>query len=130
MALKNVHYRLFARIVPKPAFSNESGKFNACFQRRARSGKCFQQPYFGCREFPAFFEYIEAPESQPVMRAPYSQHLGFMLYDVFDLSKDLVREKDGPFITVFPAQVHDGVLEVPPFGDDTVKKPRRSGHVA
>jgi hypothetical protein len=53
-----------------------------------------------------------------------------MLYDVFDLSKELVHEKDGPFITVFDVQVRDGVLEVPPFGDDAVKKPRSSGHVA
>jgi CRISPR-associated protein Cas5d len=119
MALKNVRYRLTARIEPKSC--NDRGKLNACFQRRARAGKCFQQPYFGCREFPAFFEYLENPA--PTAAAPFDQHLGFMLYDVFDLRKEVVREKDGPFITLFDAHVRSGVLEVPAFASAEVKKP-------
>lgn len=119
MALKNVRYRLTARIEPKPG--NDWGKLNACFQRRARAGKCFQQPYFGCREFPAFFEYLEDPD--PAATAPLDQHLGFMLYDVFDLRKEVVKEKDKPFITLFDAHVRNGVLEVPAFGSAEVKKP-------
>ena len=55
MALKNVRYRVTAQIAAKSG--QDWGKLNACFQRRVRAGKCFQQPYFGCREFPAFFEY-------------------------------------------------------------------------
>ncbi len=47
-------------ISPSPA-SQDYGKLNACFERRAKHGKCFQQPYFGCREFPAFFEYLDFP---------------------------------------------------------------------
>lgn len=119
MALKNVRYRLTARIEPKSG--NDWGKLNACFQRRARAGKCFQQPYFGCREFPAFFEYLETPA--PATPAPFNQHLGFMLYDVFDLRKEVVREKDGPFITLFDAHVRNGVLDVPAFGSVEVVKP-------
>lgn len=119
MALKNVRYRLTARIEPKSG--NDRGKLNACFQRRARAGKCFQQPYFGCREFPAFFEYLESPA--PATTAPFDQHLGFMLYDVFDLRKEVVREKDGPFITLFDAHVRNGVLEVPAYASVEVKKP-------
>jgi CRISPR-associated protein Cas5d len=128
MALKNVRYRLSAKIVPKTAFTADWGKFNACFQRRARAGKCFQQPYFGCREFPAFFEYLESPA--PANTAPFDQHLGFMLYDVFDLGKEVVSEKDKPFITLFDAHVRSGVLEVPTFASDAVRKPGRAGHVA
>jgi len=119
MALKNVRYRLTARIEPKSG--NDWGKLNACFQRRARAGKCFQQPYFGCREFPAFFEYLENPA--PAATAPFDQHLGFMLYDVFDLRKEVVKEKDKPFITLFDAHVRNGVLEVPAFASVEVKKP-------
>jgi CRISPR-associated protein Cas5d len=122
MALKNVRYRLTARIESKSG--SDLGKLNACFQRRARAGKCFQQPYFGCREFPAFFEYLET--SFPVATAPFDQHLGFMLYDVFDLRKEVVSDKDNPFITVFDAHIRNGVLEVPPFGSDAVKKPGRT----
>jgi CRISPR-associated protein Cas5d len=128
MALKNVRYRLAAKIVPKSAFAADWGKMNNQFQRRARTGKCFQQPYFGCREFPAFFEYLENPP--PATTAPFDQHLGFMLYDVFDLRKEVVSEKDKPFITLFDAHVRDGVLEVPTFASDAVKKPGRTGHVA
>ena len=123
MALKNVRYRLTAKIVPKS--SNNWSKLNACFQRRARNGKCFQQPYFGCREFPAFFEYIEDPDSSPAARAHFDQPLGLMLYDVFDLRREKVFEKDKPFITLFDATVREGVLEVPHFDSDMVKKPGR-----
>lgn len=122
MALKNVRYRLTARIEPKSG--NDRGKLNACFQRRARAGKCFQQPYFGCREFPAFFEYLENPA--PAVTAPFNQALGFMLYDVFDLRKEVVREKDKPLISLFDAHVHNGVLEVPSFGSESVRKPERA----
>ena len=101
---------------------------NSQFQRRARGGKCFQQPYFGCREFPAVFEYLEKPSA--ATPAPFDQHLGFMLYDVFDLSKEQVSEKDEPFISLFDAHVRDGVLEVPPFASDAVRKPGRPSHVA
>ena len=123
MALKNVRYRLTAKITPKPG--NDWGKLNACFQRRARAGKCFQQPYFGCREFPAFFEYIEDPSSHPSLPIPLDQHLGFMLYDVFDLSREVVKGTDKAFITLFDASLVGGVLDVPPFDSEAVKKPGR-----
>jgi CRISPR-associated protein Cas5d len=125
MALKNVRYRLTAKIVPKPVFSQDYGKFNACFERRAKQGKCFQQPYFGCREFPAFFEYVESPDAKVQSPAAMDQHLGFMLYDVFDLRKETVKDTDKPFITLFDAHIRNGVLEVPPFDSSAVKKPGR-----
>ncbi len=130
MALKNVRYRLTAKIIPKTTSTADWGKMNSQFQRRARAGKCFQQPYLGCREFPAFFEYIEDPDNNPVTRVPFDQHLGFMLYDVFDLSKEVVSEKDKPFISLFDAHVRHGVLDVPAFASDAVRKPGRAGHVA
>ena len=124
MALKNVRYRLTARIVPKQG--QDWGKLNACFQRRARTGKCFQQPYFGCREFPAFFEYHEDPVASPTTPVALDQHLGLMLYDVFDLRKEVVGDKDKPFITLFDASLVGGVLEVPAFGSEAVRKPERA----
>jgi CRISPR-associated protein Cas5d len=123
MALKNVRYRLTARMVPKPG--QEWGKLNACFLRRARAGKCFQQPYFGCREFPAFFEYVDDPAARPVVPIPVDKPLGLMLYDVFDLRKDVVKDSDKPFITLFDANLCQGVLDVPPFEHAAVRKPER-----
>lgn len=125
MALKDVRYRLTARIVPKPGFVGDYGKFNASFVRRAKHGKCFQQPYFGCREFPAFFEYLEEPAAHAITSTPFDQNLGYMLYDVFDLSKEVVRDNDKPFITLFEAKVISGVLVVPPFDSAAVRKPGR-----
>lgn len=124
MALKDVRYRLAAKIVTKSG--NDWGKLNASFQRRARRGKCFQQPYFGCREFPAFFEYIEDASTTSKTPEPFDRHLGLMLYDVFDLRKEVVRESDKPFITLFDAWVRRGVLEVPDFNSEAVKKPGRA----
>ena len=123
MALKNVRYRITAKIVAKAGFAQDYGKFNAQFQRRAKQGKCFQQPYFGCREFPAFFEYVESQGTSVQPPASLDQHLGFMLYDVFDLRKEAVKHSDKPFITLFDAHVRGGVLDVPSFDSEAVKKP-------
>ena len=125
MALKNVRYRLTAKIIAKREFAAEYGTMNAQFERRARAGKCFQQPYFGCREFPAFFEYLGDSAANSVTPAHLDQHLGFMLYDVFDLSREVVKDGDKPFITLFDATLVGGVLEVPPFESAAVKKPGR-----
>lgn len=125
MALKNVHYRLTARIIPKKQFSapDQINKFDSIFERRAKQGKCFQQPFFGCSEFPAFFKYVPFGEEQ-VCPAPFDQHLGWILYDVFDLRRDIVAD-DKPFISIFDATVKGGILDVPPFESEMVRKPER-----
>ena len=124
MALKNVRYRVSARVMPRTSHRSELGKLNASFERRARHGKCFQQPYFGCREFPAFFEYVDhqAPASRP---AAIDQHLGWMLYDVFDLANEAPVLDGTPFISVFDATVKGGVIDVPDYDSDAVRKPER-----
>jgi CRISPR-associated protein Cas5d len=126
MALKNVRYRLTARIIPKPKFSTpeQINKFDSMFERRARHGKCFQQPFFGCSEFPAYFEYVQPDESLPAGAIPFDQHIGWMLYDVFDLRRDVILN-DTPFISLFDATVKCGVLNVPPFESERVRKPER-----
>lgn len=125
MALKNVRYRITAQIVPKGRFGPNIAKFNATFERRARQGKCFQQPYFGCREFPAFYEYVAPDSADQPPPIPMDQHLGFMLYDVFDLTADESPESAAPFISVFDATLRAGVIEVPAFGSPSVRKPAR-----
>lgn len=122
MALKNVRYRITAQIIHKSGFANDYGKFNSQFERRAKQGKCFQQPYFGCREFPVFFEYVESLDANSTPPVTLDQHLGFMLYDVFDLRKEAVADGEKPFITLFDAHVRNGVLIVPPFDSAEVKK--------
>jgi CRISPR-associated protein Cas5d len=136
MALRSPRFRLFAQIIPRSGQQSEQTGYDEQFARRASQGKCFQQPYFGCREFVAFFRLIDdvASEAKPV---DYSQDLGFMVYDTFDLGDDnhakLSARDDGwkdisSSIAVFPARIERGVLEVPPYESDAVRKPgRRAG---
>ena len=119
MALKNVAYVLHAQIRPWPGFADRQQALEAQFRRRAAGGKCAWQPYLGCREFPAFFELVEV--GQEVTPAGFDQDLGYMLYDVFDLSRP-GHAYSRPSISLFQARVSRGVLEVPPFDSPQVVK--------
>lgn len=59
-------------------------KYLAMFQRRARKGQCFNQPYLGCREFSAYFELVDDPQAaakdEPPI--PHNQDFGWMLHDL------------------------------------------------
>lgn len=125
MALKDVHYRIKAHL----HFRSDAGEvqtFDAQFERRAGQGKCFYQPYFGCREFPAYFELVDAaqPRQSPF---PLNLDLGWMLYDVFDLAHSNGNDAP-PAISVFSAKVEKGVLEVAPYGSSAVRKIEEAGH--
>lgn len=120
MALKNVRYRLHAEIRPWPGFENRLQGLEAQFRRRAACGKCIYQPYFGCREFPAYFELVD-PNAEPAVTAALNVELGFMLYDVFDLSRPGTNE-DSPCISLFRGNVQDGVLNVPLYESSEVLK--------
>lgn len=121
MALKRVCYRLHGEIRPWPGFERQQAAFDAQFRRRAAAGKCAWQPYLGMREFPAYFELIEgdSPQEPPVA---WSQDLGLMLYDVFDLSRPGTKW-DKPAISVFRARVTAGVLDVPDYASGDVLQP-------
>lgn len=119
MALKDVHYRLYAHL----CFRGETQDIQALdaqFERRAQIGKCFYQPYFGCREFPAFFSLVEVG-SEKAAPIRLDLDLGWMLYDVFDLGQDN-NSNAKPSISVFHAQIERGVMTVPPYQDQAVRK--------
>lgn len=125
MALKDVRYRLSAHAVlyrDDPALRQ---KIEQSFQRRARAGQCVYQPYLGCREFTGYFRLVEPDEPCP-QPIPYNEKIGWMLYDVFDLSRPgrpLRTDKgEKPRISLFEAEVVAGVLEVPPYESEQVKK--------
>jgi CRISPR-associated protein Cas5d len=118
MALREPRYRVTAEIRPWPGFEAAMPGLEAQFQRRAAHGKCYYQPYLGCREFAAYFE--PAGEDGP---APVAEDLdiGLMLYDVFDLSRPN-DAKAKPAISVFEARVRGGVMEVPEWSSELVLK--------
>ena len=121
MAIRNPRYRLQARIVPRPGFENQQTAFDQQFERRVKQGKCFQQPYLGCREFVAFFRNAESLENGP-QPVDYAQDLGLMLYDIFDLRKANDCHAKS-FISLFKARIEHGVLNVPPYESSEVLKP-------
>lgn len=123
MALKNVRYRLTAEIRPWPGFASHRVAFDQQFERRASKGKCFCQPCFGCREFPAFFALASSQAAAPSSRAPapVDVDIGLMLYDVFDLSRP-GSPSDRPAISLFRATIQQGVLAVPEYASDDVLK--------
>ena len=128
MSLKNVRYRLHAHIRPWPGFEVHQVALEAQFRRRASQGKCIYQPYFGCREFPAYFELVE-PGGKPIPPMAINQDIGLMLYDVFDLSqpgKPLNTENgESPSISLFRAKIINGVMMIPDYQDEAVLKAGR-----
>lgn len=123
MALKDVRYRLTAEIRPWPSFRGHPSALARQFERRAQGGKCFQQPYLGCREFPAYFRWVAPGEE---IEAPIDQDadLGWMLYDVFDQSSP-GGPHSAPFVSLFRASMEKGVIDVPDWDDLAVLKPER-----
>lgn len=125
MALKNVRYRLTAEIRPFPGHEGKQQALEAQFIRRATEGKCFHQPCFGCREFPAYYQYI-GHRDEKTHPFNHTQNLGVMLYDVFDLRTP--NDSLGPpFISVFHAEIRNGILEIPPYESERVLKPDSTG---
>lgn len=121
MALKDVCYRIHAVIRPWNGFENELPALEAQFRRRAARGQSYYQPYLGCREFPADFVLCEQDESKPPP-LPIDMDIGWMLYDVFDLSKP-GTPNDPPAISLFEARIAAGVMDVPVFESGAVYKP-------
>jgi CRISPR-associated protein Cas5d len=119
MALKNVRYRLYAHMRVRGA-QTDTNALDAQFIRRASHGKCFYQPFLGCREFSAWFE-LGVEETNSPSLIPLDLDLGYMLYDVFDLGVDNDAHAK-PAISVFHAQVMGGVMHVPGYEEDAVKK--------
>lgn len=121
MALKNVRYRVSAEAkLFRPDHALRQ-KIEQSFQRRAAHGQCFWQPYLGCREFTAFFRLVTEGELPPTP-APVTESIGWMLYDVFDLSRP-GSNKSAPRISLFQAEIRNGILEIPPYDDPRVIKP-------
>lgn len=92
------------------------GKYQAMFERRARKGQCFNQPYLGCREFSASSVRLVEDMSQGPAPILETRDLGFMLYDL-----DFAAESS-PAPAFFRAKLEKGVVEVPPWDDPEVRR--------
>jgi len=70
--------------------------------RRMRKGQCFHHPYFGCREFPVQFEFVEG--EIPKSELTGKKDLGIMLWDI-----DFAHNMNAVF---FRAEMNEGVIDV------------------
>lgn len=130
LLLQDVRYRIYAKLVflpvkdrPKEAFakhqpdaSENPMKYYQMFERRAKQGQCFTQPYLGCREFSANWEYVESIEGrkEPI---PEDRDLGIMLYDMNFESNP--KKPDAMF---YRAMMEQGVIVVPDKDSEEVLK--------
>lgn len=140
--LRDVRYRLYAELEfihpdrratvanPVPEFLHEEwetqelrkdenpGKYNAIFERRARKGQCFTQPYFGCREFSCHFRLVDDPIAAKTESPPIDEtrDIGFMLYDI-DFSNP-----ESPQPAFFRAHIQSGSVKVPSWDSEEVRR--------
>jgi CRISPR-associated protein Cas5d len=125
LLLKDVAYLIKAHVLildhrmekgEAPSPDNEAvGKHLEMFKRRARKGQAFQQPYFGCREFPVRFELIESETELPKPDCSLlgKKDLGFMLHDIeFDQDRATKKVRSTTPHFFRPAMT-DGVIRVP-----------------
>ncbi len=118
IALKNVRYRIHAHIELRKGFETQRKSIEQQAKRRISQGKCYYQPYFGCREFAAYFEFAE--DEKPTNGE--NLDIGFMVYDVYNLD-EVIIDNAPPFISLFKAELKKGVLEIPHWDSELVKKP-------
>lgn len=116
VALRDVRYRICAEIVTRKNFSGTTTQLYEQALRRIRTGKCFYQPGFGCREFTAYFEESDG------IRPPIAESLdaGLMVYDIFDLHDFSVQKKAKPCLSLFHAVMENGVIRIPPYDSPEV----------
>lgn len=62
LALRDVGYVIVADVEVRSGVDEDPAKYRDQFRRRVRSGRCFQTPYLGCREFAAYFTEIDGTE--------------------------------------------------------------------
>lgn len=115
--LRDVKYRLYADLHFDPNKDPEAdyGKYAAMFERRAKKGQCFNQPYLGTREFPCSFHLVEAEQLAESQAIGEDRQLGWMLYDL-DYS-----DRDNPMPRFFNASMKQGVVIVPHWDSEEVR---------
>jgi len=85
------------------------------FERRAKKGQCFNQPYLGCREFSCSFRLVDFAR-EPSTPIQESRDLGWMLYDM-----DYTDPKDiKPMF--FHAEMKNGAVIIPAPDSPEVRK--------
>lgn len=139
LCLKDVRYRIWAKLIfiplrdrqygdskNKKIDSEEAdllrqdenpGKYNAMFERRAKKGQCFNQPYLGTREFSCSFRLVETETENLQPAIPENRDMGIMLYDM-----DFANNNVTPDAMFFRAKMEGGVIIVPNIDSEEILK--------
>lgn len=112
--LRDVRYIIDAHfeLTEKAGPQDTEQKFYAIVMERLKKGKCFQQPYFGCREFPAKVALFEGEIGKTAYEG--ERELGYMLYDMD------YTDPRGIKPVFFRAVLRDGVLDAAAAGAEVV----------
>ena len=114
IALKNVKYRVTAHLVLQPTATVNISRVYEQAIRRIGRGQAFFQPSLGLREFEGYFE-LGSDGKQPISD---SSDIGLMLYDTFEP----YRIQGDPSVSLFRAEMVDGVVSIPPYESPQVLK--------
>ena len=108
LLLRDVRYVIEAHfnMTDKASPGDNPGKFQDIVRRRIQRGQFYHQPYFGCRELPAQFQWCETPPPCP-NELQGTRDLGWMLYDMDYSNPEDIRPR------FFLGTLEDWVLEVP-----------------
>lgn len=108
LVLIDVRYVISAHfdMTPKASAADTAEKFYAMTCERLKGGKHFMQPYFGCREFPAYVKLFEGDLPAPPEDLAGTRDLGYMLYDMDYSNPEDIRP------TFFRAVLKEGMLNL------------------
>jgi CRISPR-associated protein Cas5d len=100
---------------PENRSDETEAKYAAMFERRARKGQCFNQPYLGCREFSCDFRLVDrdAERSIPIRE---TRNLNWMLYDM-DFS-----DPTAPQPMWFCPEMKEGIIAIPAPDSEEVRR--------
>lgn len=109
LLLRDVHYVIEAHfeMTTQAAPGDNPGKFQDIVKRRIQRGQFYHQPCFGCREFPAQFQWCGELPPCPEELDGKTQDLGWMLYDMDYTDPEQIRP------LFFRASLQNGVLNIP-----------------
>jgi CRISPR-associated protein Cas5d len=100
---------------PESRQDETEAKYAAMFERRARKGQHFHQPYLGCREFAACVQLID-PIWESSETIPETRDLGWMLYDLdYSNSQDIKP-------MFFRPMMERGIIHIPSPDSEEVRK--------
>ena len=117
----NVISQTLAKNGPEVPLAECEAKHIAMFNRRAETGQCFRQPYFGCREFPVSFRLLKEGEPiPPSCLTEKDKDFGYVFHDFVyreDKKGPVVESNRGRHLVAearfFRAIMKDGVVAVP-----------------